>query len=90
MRIIIIYIMILIIEYSYDILELIWNSYGRYWGGIKPRFHPANYLQKDQLRCIKITTNLPQGLNNSSKIAFRQQYIECTPKECLQNLLKQL
>ena len=90
MRIITIYIIILIIEYSYDILESIENGYYGNGGGIKPHFHPANYLQKDQLRCIKITTNLPQGLNNSSKIAFRLQYTECTPKECLQNVLKQL
>ena len=81
MRIIIIFIHIFIIEYGYDILELIANDYGGGGGVIKPTFHPARNLQKDQQLCIKITTISSQALNNLPKFDFRLQFIERTTKE---------
>lgn len=56
MRTIIIIIHFFIIEYGYDILESIANGYNGGGGVIKPTFHPARNLQKDQQLCIKITT----------------------------------
>ena len=81
MRIIIIIIHILIIEYSYDILESIANDYNRGGRVIKPLFHPARNLQKDQQLCIKITTISSRALNNPPKFDFRLQFIERTAKE---------
>ena len=81
MRIIIIIIFILIIEYSYDILESIANDYGGEGGVIKPAFHPARNLQKDQQLCIKITTISFQASNNLPKFDFRLQFINRTTKE---------